>query len=362
MERGVLKECPTYLIKEVERMKALTKVKIGYGGLILNDFADIKPAPDEIKVKIYAAGICGTDLHIWEDEYPTKPPVILGHEYSGIVAEIGKNVTEFKVGDPVISMTAAYTCGHCRYCNDGLVMLCPERKSIGSGMNGAMAPCLVVPSRLAFHIPAGVSLDEAALCEPFACAVRGALERGRMKAGDYVWVSGPGIIGQLVAQLALISGAKVMLAGTTQDKERLQLAATYGISTIDVLTEDVQEKVQEWTHGSGFDVAFECSGAAASSQTCLEVLRKNSLYVQIGLYGKKVLFDHDLALVKEIAITNSFGTTRQSWEIALRFLEQKKINLMPFISAKLPIEEWEKGFQKAKNKEGYKILLMPNQE
>jgi L-iditol 2-dehydrogenase len=145
-------------------MKALIKKGEGFHNVGLVELDDPIVKASEIKVKIHAAGICGTDLHIIADEYLANYPVTMGHEYSGIVVEVGDDVTDFKVGDRVVSLTAAKSCGKCNYCYEGLIMLCEERKSIGSGVNGAFSEYMVIPAHLAFHIPENVTMDEAALC------------------------------------------------------------------------------------------------------------------------------------------------------------------------------------------------------
>ena len=326
----------------------------------IRDVPEPKPETGELKIRVHAAGICGTDIHIVKDEYPSNFPIIMGHEYSGIVEEVGANVREFKLGDRVVSLTAVVTCGHCSYCYGGLLMLCEKRLSIGSGVNGAMAEYVIVPSNLAFKIPDEVSLDEAALCEPLACVVRSVIERATVKAGDFVLVSGPGTMGLLTMQVAIASGGRVVVTGASVDKERLQLAAELGAAaTIVVNEEDAQAITAEITNGYGFDVAFECAGVAPSADTCLKLLKKTGLYVQVGLFGQKIEFDFDLALKKEILMTNSFASERTSWERALRLLSFKQVNVKPLISAKLPLEDWKRGFEMAIKKEGYKILLQP---
>ena len=341
-------------------MKGLFKLGEGEDNVAVREAAEPEAEAGQLKIRVHAAGICGTDIHIVKDEFASNHPVILGHEYSGVVAETGAGVTGFRPGDRVVSLTAVVTCGHCVYCHEGLLMLCEKRKSIGSGVNGAMAEFVTVPADLAFHIPDGVSLDEAALCEPLACVVRSVIERSTVKAGDHVLVSGPGTIGLLTMQLAAASGGQVVVTGTTLDRERLKLAWELGAKAVIVVDEeDVGAKVAEITDDSGFDVAFECAGAAPSADTCLQQLKKTGLYVQVGLFGKKIGFDMDLALKKEIRITNSFASERTSWVRALRLLQFGQVNVRPLISARLPLEEWKRGFEMAINKEGYKILLQP---
>ena len=192
-------------------MKALVKTKLGPDCMRYMEMQEPRPAEDEIKVRVYACGICGTDIHLMHDEYPSKPPIITGHEFSGVVVETGKNVTDFQVGDRVVTLTAIETCEECEYCRQGLRMLCPERKSVGSGINGGFAEFVILPARHAFHIPEGVSLRTAALCEPLACVVRGVCERTSITAGDYVLVAGAGVMAQLTAQVVMANGGNVIM-------------------------------------------------------------------------------------------------------------------------------------------------------
>lgn len=332
------------------------KMGPGLDNIKLEEIQPPEIGADDIKVKVHATGICGTDLHILKDEYPADYPVVMGHEYSGEVVEIGENINSFQVGDRVVSHTAAITCGHCHYCKQGLLMLCEERKSIGSGVNGGFATYLKIPAHLAYKIPDNISLDEAALSEPLACIVRSVIERATVKAGDDVVVSGPGTIGLLTLQVALASGGEVVVMGTSKDRSRLELAKELGAKEIVVV--DDQASTLEDMKGS-FDVAFECSGAAPSADNCLHLLKKSGLYVQVGLYGKKIQFDLDLALMKEINITNSYASEPTSWVRTLQLLKSGQVNVLPLISNKLPLEEWKKGFEIVENKEGYKVLLVP---
>jgi len=340
-------------------MKALRKLRHGEDGLkILTDFAMPVPAAGEVLIKIHYAGICGTDLHIMHDEFKVIPPVTIGHEFSGVVEACGEGADEFAPGDKVVAMTAAGFCGHCTYCQQGLYMLCDKKKALGSGKDGAFAEYMTMPADRMFKLPDNIPLLDAALCEPLACAVRGAVEIAHVKPGDYVYVSGPGIIGQLVAQLANIAGGHVTVAGTSQDAKRLELALELGADeVIDVMRDDVLACARENTNGSLYDVVFECSGAARAADTCLDVVRKTGHYQQVGLFGKPISFDMDKALLKEVNIANSYASERTSWIIALRLLKQGRLQLKPLVSAVLPLEEWRKGFSMAEDKEGYKIIL-----
>ncbi len=341
-------------------MKALRKLHPGPDGVRLCDIPVPPVGEGELRVKVAYAGICGTDMHIIGDEYDAALPVTMGHEYSGLVDAVGPGVTGFREGDPVISMTVASACGTCRCCRQGNELKCPERKSIGSGLDGAMAEYIVVRADRAFHIPEGVSLKTAALSEPVGCCVRSVVEVSAIRAGDYVYVSGPGIMGQLTAQLARLSGAHVTVGGAAGDGERLALAKRLGAgATVDVSQCDLAERAREITHGEGFDVVYECAGVSPSADACLKVLRNMGQYVQVCLFGKTVPFDMDGALIGEKHIVNSFAADRSSFEITLRLLEARRLALEDLITAVYPIEDWEQAVAHVRRRDGYKILLRP---
>ena len=343
-------------------MKALLKKKLGIEGVALEEIQEPTIKENEIKVKVHAAGICGTDLHIIHDEYPYIPPVVMGHEYSGTVVEVGEEVKDFQVGNRVVSLTAVVTCGTCSYCNQGLLMLCNQRKSIGSGVHGAFAEYLVVPAKSAYKIPESVSLDQAALTEPLACVVRCVMERGRVNAGEFVLISGPGTIGMLALQVAKANGGNVVVVGTGRDKERLNLALELGaMEVVNMDEKHAEKRLMELTNQRGFDVAIECAGVAISLNNCIKLLRKQGLLIQMGLFGKKIELDSDLALMKELNFANGFATEPTSWEIALRLLEYKHVDVSPLISNKLPINDWREAIELAEKKVGYKTLLLPNE-
>jgi L-iditol 2-dehydrogenase len=341
-------------------MNALVKKGLGLENVVLMDISEPEIKENEIKIKVHAAGICGTDLHIIADEYPANYPVVMGHEYSGTVVEVGSLVEDFSVGDKVVSLTAVETCGKCSYCYEGLLMLCENRRSIGSGVNGAFAEYLKVPEHLAFTIPKNVSMEEAVLSEPLACMVRCVIERGSVKAGDDVLISGPGTIGLLTMQLANISGGRCIVLGTSHDMERLELAKELGAAEIIVVDkENASERIKELTNGKGVDVAFECAGVEISAQNCLKLLKKTGLYVQVGLFPSLINFDMNLALTKEVNITNGYASERTSWVKTLKLLEEGKVKVSPLISTILPIEEWAKGVEMSRNKTAFKVLLKP---
>lgn len=343
-------------------MKALVKTKLGPDCMQYMDVPEPVPGDYDIKVKVYACGICGTDIHLMHDTYPSNPPIITGHEFSGVVAEVGKEVTDFKVGDRIVTLTAIETCEECEWCRQGLRMLCPQRKSVGSGIDGGFAEYVILPARHAFRLPEGVSLKTAALCEPLACVVRSVCERTTVHAGDYVLVSGAGVMAQLTAQVAHANGGVVIMTGLASDAERFAMAKRLGgvKETVRVDEDGALEKILALTGGMGPHVAYECAGVASSADFCLRALRKTGTYAQVAIPGKPIPMDMDMALYKEIVLTNSYASERTSWLTALSLLENHLINIDPLASTTLPLEQWEEGFRQTIAKTGFKVLLMPD--
>ena len=167
-------------------MKALVKTAAGVGHLEVLDLPEPTPAADQLVIEVVAGAICGTDLHIHDDEYPNNPPFVLGHEMSGVVREVGSDVTRFQVGDRVSSETFKYTCGTCRYCQDGLISLCVERRSMGVHVDGAFAKYVCQREASVHALPDNVDFEAGSMCEPAAVAVRAVYERGTVSAGDVV--------------------------------------------------------------------------------------------------------------------------------------------------------------------------------
>lgn len=343
-------------------MRALRKTNADVE-LNLDDVSVPVMGERDLLVQVAYAGICGTDLHILHNQYAVHYPVTLGHEFSGVVVDVGTRVQGFSAGDAVVSMTPIETCGRCRYCLQDLRMLCRERRSIGSGTDGAFSDFIRIPADCAFHIPEHLPLKEAALLEPIACCVRAVIERSKIRAGDTVYVSGPGLIGQIVAQLARICGASVILGGVEQDEARLRFAASKGFQTCVVSPfQAAQDLLEMFKRPAGLDGVFECAGDECSAALCLALTRKCGFYAQVGLFGRPVSFNHDLALVSEIDISNSYAAERTSWETALKLLEDQKLDLEGFADPTYALEAWRMAFRAAQNKSGYKVMFCLNDQ
>lgn len=341
-------------------MKAVVKTKTGDGFMEYKDIPEPSVERDLVKIKVAYSGICGTDIHAWKGNYPsTKPPIVLGHEFSGIVTEIGPDVKNIKIGDRVTSETTYSTCGTCPMCISKDYNLCKNRKGIGTQINGSMAEYLVSREESVHILPDNVSLLSAALTEPLACGVHAVIEKGNVQKNDVCVVFGAGAIGQMVAQVAKARGAYVIMAGLTNDKERFKIALDSGVDmTVDQLTQNIDEIVMEKTNGIGADKCFECSGAVIAANKALELCKRKGTVVQMGVFSKSFAEIHtDLILHKEINYVGSRSQKPSSWIISLELLEKGIVVPEKIVTSLTSLEKWEEGFIKMLKGEGTKGVI-----
>ncbi len=343
-------------------MKALVKRQKGPGFLEYTDVPEPTPGPGEVKLQVKACGICGTDLHIRHDTFPNFPPVVLGHEFSGIVVEVGPGVKGVVPGQQVVTEVVFETCGRCRACKTGYYNLCPTRRGLGWAADGAFASYAVVEAKNIHPMPNNLSFEAAALSEPLAVCAYAVCELTKVTAGDVVLVSGPGPIGLLTAQCAVAEGGRVIVSGTSADADRLRVAQELGVfAAVDIQKEDVISLIRHLGGELGADVVFECSGAAPAAQMGIKALRKGGKYMQVGLFGQPVEIDLDQVAIKELNVFGVFSSNWRGWNRGLRLASQGHVQLSPLVSHVFPLTEWEQGFHVAEQKQGLKVLLIPDQ-
>jgi len=342
-------------------MKAIMKVARGMGNVEVRDIPEPTPNDNEVMIKIQAAGICGTDIHIFKDEFVTKPPVVLGHEISGEIVQVGNAVIDVEVGMRVTSETYYQTCGTCMYCRRGEENLCLNRLSIGSGVNGGFTQYVVVPATNVHALPENLTFESGALTEPLACVVHGVLSTPTVSPGDVAVIAGPGAIGLLTLQVVKAAGATVVMLGTSADKNRLELATTLGADYVmDVQTDDPADLISDITQeGLGADVVYECSGAGPAAQQLLTLVRRKGRYVQIGLFGGAISWDLNQVCYKELVVTGSNASVPSAWDKALKLLEAGTVKTEPLITHTFDITDWEAAFNLFDAKTGVKTILKP---
>ena len=344
-------------------MKAVVKTQPDPGNVEWMDMPEPSCGPGQVVIEVHGAGICGTDIHIYNSEYLIKPPVILGHEICGEVVETGSDVTRFKVGDRVtVNPSAGKLCGHCRYCRIGAPFFCMDRAALGSGIHGGFAKYCGVREEIVFRLPDNLDFETGALCEPFACAFQAVVELTEIRPDQVVVISGTGPMGIMCMMLAKVHGAHVVMLGVSADTGRMEVARQLGADeTVNVEVENAREVINDLTDGYGADVVLECAGANASANNCLDLVKKLGRYTQVGLFGVPVEIELDQIVTKQLHVQGSMCHTWDTWNRTLGFLRQGSIDLRPLISAKLPLSRWEEGFRKVMNRDGVKILLRPEE-
>jgi len=343
-------------------MKAVVKYAEGKGKIELRDVPEPVPGENEVKIKVEAVGICGSDLHIytWDIGIPTKVPFIIGHEFSGIVSEVGKNVKRFKGGERVTAENSHTVCGRCRYCMTGNYNLCKERKATGYAFNGAYASYCVVPEERVHLLPDNVDFITAALSDPSACAYHAVQELTGVDAGDIVLITGPGAMGLFSLQYVKANGGVAIVTGTSKDKKRLTLARELGADvTVDRSIDHLSEIVSEMTGGEGVDIALECSGSKEAAKDCLNLLRSQGKYTQIGIFGHPITFDMDKVLYGEIKLVGSFSQKWTAWKEAIKLFSEGKIVAKLLVTDILPLEKWEEGFKRCFDGRAIKVIFKP---
>lgn len=344
-------------------MQALVKYQKGPGFMEVREVLEPVISEDEVLIRVRAAGICGTDLHIQRDEWIYYPPVILGHEFSGEVAAVGSRVTDFAVGDRVVSEVHTGYCGKCSFCLKGQRHFCPSKLAIGWGIDGAMAEYIRMPESLLHRIPEGVNFEEAALAEPAAVATYAVIERAGVEVGDVVVVLGPGPVGLLAAQVARAAGAgTVIVAGTSADAEyRLKIAGEAGADhVVNVQETDLAGMVRDLTDGRGADLVVEASGSERGIVQALELARRDGRVSAIGLPGQETIaVPWTKTVISALRVDFSFSSKASSWEKVLQLMKSGRLNVSPMISHRAPLSDWEPVFADLSRGRGIKALLVP---
>jgi L-iditol 2-dehydrogenase len=325
----------------------LAKLAPGEGNVDLAERPERAPGPGEVALDVAAAGVCGTDLHIWLGEYDSVPPVTMGHEVCGTVAEAGEGVDRRWLGARVAVETFFSTCGECAYCLAGRLSVCERRRSIGTHVDGGFAPRLVLPARNLHRVPADKPDAAAALSEPLACVCNSLLDPSAVRPGDDVLVIGPGAIGLIAAQVARACGGRVTVRGTERDGARLALAGVLGFET------------SVGGAAPGADVVVECSGAGPGIADALRAARRRGRIVQMGLRGADVSIPYDLICFHELTVTAGFASNPGSWRRAMALLSDAAVTLEPLVTEVVPLREWRRAFDASRAGDGVKFVLDP---
>lgn len=317
--------------------------------------ASIKP--DEVLLEVEAVGVCGSDLHMWQGgiSWEMNYPVVLGHEFCGVVRETGSSVSGWQEGDRAISETSAIIDPHSALSRRGLYNLDPSRQGYGALVDGAMRSFVPVPQRILHRLPEGVPFEHAALTEPCCVAYNAVVNNGQVKPGDRILVVGPGPIGIFSAHLARLAGAEVAVAGLPSDASRLRIAEKYGCIA---LTEGVEDWARE-RDGLGCDGVIDAAGASAALKIAIEVVRPAGWISKVGWGPQPLDFSLDPLVQKNVTLQGSFSHNWPIWETVIAMMAGGQLDVTPALGGTWPLEKWHDAFETMHSCEIVKAVLTP---
>lgn len=341
-------------------MKATVLVESGKM-LEFKDMPMPSPGPGEVLVKVAACGVCHTDLHYIEHGVPTfkEPPLILGHETSGTVAELGEGVTDIAIGARVL-VPAVVTCGKCRMCRVGKENICEKMVMFGNHVHGAYAEYMVAPAKDIFILPDSIPLEEGAIiADAISTPFHAVRNRGNVRPGDVVVIYGCGGVGINAIQVAAASGAHVIAVDISEKK--LAWAKEFG--AIDCVNAEAEPKVakaiRKLTGGSGADVVFEAIGRPQTIESAFECVAAGGRLVVIGYTDQPVSLSAAKIMFREVEVVGSLGCRLVDYPRILQMCAEGKLKVKPLVTHRFPLKEIEEAFKVMKAGESLRSIVIP---
>ena len=330
------------------------------GSVEIREVSPPEIGADDVLLEVAAVGVCGSDLHQWTSDHswPVNYPVILGHEFGGVIAATGSNVRTWSEGDRVVSETAAVIDPDNPMSRRGLYNLDPTRKGFGYGVDGAMTSLVRVPARRLHRVPDSLPLEKACLTEPCCVAWNAVAENSRIQPGDRVLVIGPGTIGILCAAVARLHGAEVGLLGLDADRARLEIARAYGCVPLvgnAAATEWCRER-----DGLGADLIVDAAGVSPTLKLAVELVRPAGWITKVGWGRAPLDFSLDPLVQKNVTLQGSFSHHWTIWERVIALLASGALDVGPIIGGEWRLEDWHEAFEKMHRGEVVKSVLVPH--
>ncbi len=348
---------------EGESMIGLVNYAKDPGSVELREIPVPQIGEEDVLLKVEAVGVCGSDLHQYHgtNGWRVNYPVVLGHEFAGVVERLGGRVYGFKEGDRVVSETAAVLPRDSALIRRGLYNLDPGRLGFGYGVDGAMASFVKVPARCLHHVPSALAVEKAALTEPCCVAYNAVCVNSHIRPGQSVAVIGPGPIGLLCAAMAKLAGAgHLVVIGVPADAKRLDVAEQMGADTVlGAHGEDVPAWVKGFGDGYGMDLVIDAAGVSASLKLALEIVRPAGQITKVGWGPQPLGFSLDPLVQKAVTLQGSFSHNWPVWEEVLSLLAAGRIDLAPMLNQVAPLAEWQDSFEAMHSGKIVKGVLKP---
>jgi threonine 3-dehydrogenase len=338
-------------------MKALVKLK-AEAGLWLEDVPRPEIGVNDVLIRVYRTGICGTDVHIWKwDDWARKTipvPMVVGHEFVGEVVEAGSNVADFHPGE-IVSGEGHVVCGRCRNCLAGRRHLCKDTHGVGVNRPGAFAEYIALPMTNVWHHDPAIDLDVAAIFDPFGNAVHTALSFPVL--GEDVLVTGAGPIGMMAAAVARHAGARYVVI-TDVNPYRLELARKMGVTlALDIRETSVAEAQKQLGMKEGFDVGLEMSGNPSAFRDMLANLCHGAKVAMLGIPEKEMAIDWNLVVFNMLTIKGIYGREMYETWYKMTVMLQSGLDIRPIITHRFHYTEFQKGFDVMMTGQSGKVIL-----
>jgi L-iditol 2-dehydrogenase len=315
------------------------------------------PQPDEVLIHIQRIGVCGSDIHVYHGLHPyTSYPVVQGHEVSGMIAEVGAEVTELAPGEKVVFMPQV-TCGECYPCRHGMHHICDSLKVMGFQTNGAAQEYFPVRAEMVLKLPESISLDQAAMIEPISVAVH-ALSRCGNVDGLNVLVLGAGTIGNLVAQVANASGANKVLI-TDISAYKLEKARQCGLQqVVNPQEDDLSQAILNTFGADKADLIVECVGTQDTITQAVANARKGSTIIVVGVFGKKPWVDLGFVQDRELSLVGTLMYQKQDYQRAIELVSRGRLRLDQLITHRFTFRDYLKAYETIEASDGQYMKVM----
>lgn len=344
-------------------MKAIVKQNPGYGAELL-DIPIPKIGDNDVLIKVKAASICGTDLHIYEwdtwSQSRIKTPMVFGHEFCGEIAEVGRNISNLTEGD-FVSAETHINCGKCYQCLHKQAEVCSNVKIIGVDVPGCFAGYIVVPASVIWKNDKSLQPEYASIQESFGNSVHALFAEDETVAGRNIAIFGCGPTGLFATAIARASNAGIIITSDI-NPYRLDIAQKIGADyTLNPQEENVTEKIKEVTEGVGADIVLEMTGNPMALELALGSSRRGGRVTLFGLFDRKLELDitNDVIFSGRKIIGITGRKIWDTWEKTAKLLESKILNIDPILTHKFKLEEYEKGMELMKEGNCGKIILYP---
>ena len=344
----------------------------GDGHWSITDIPKPRVDDDDVLIHVKAAGICGSDMGILNGKYPLKGDTVMGHEFSGVVAETGKKVKDWHVGQHVVQDNTASVCGRCHLCGTGRFVQCADRQMIGgTEYPGGFAEYVRIPGNILkiypacmFTIPQGITFEEAAIVDPLANAYNVIIQKSSLRAGDTFVVFGVGAIGLSCVMMAKLVGAGKIIAVGARKTARLQKAKELGATHVFAAeeSEDIVAEIKSVAGIDGVAVAADC--AAEASEVighCIQLVRNGGQILSVGMSRMPLGYSLvDLGL-KNQTLIGHMGYDNISWRNVLALMESKALEAKNIISHVMPLSRFGEGLELINRGEAIKVILHPGE-